>query len=172
MKQQPNSRNKLLMLYLLHKIDTRLSETQLLRIISDNDWMNYFDYELTLKALEDNHMIDADPSINGIFYTITDIGRQTLSYFEKELPYSLREAVAGYCVAHKEELILEARLFGESLRLSDNEYLVRLRILEKNATVFELSLIAGSKEEAAHYVENWKHRAQDIFKMSYEMLIK
>lgn len=160
------------MLYLLETIDTRLSETQLLRVISDNDWMNYFDYELSLKALEESHMLEAEPSINGVFYTITDIGRQTLSYFEKDLPYSLREAVRAYCKAHRDELVLEARLFGESLRLSDSEYLVRLRILEKNATVFELSLIAGSKEEATHYVENWKRRAQDIFKMSYEMLVK
>jgi len=167
-----SSQNKLLMLFLLNTLGTRLSESQLLRIVSDNEWMNYFDFELTLHILADSHMVYQDQSINGVFYSITDIGRQTLEFFEKELPYSLRQTVREYCNQNIDELKLEARLFGEYLCISEDEYLVRLRILDKNATIFELNLMAASKEEAALYVENWPKRAQQLYKMSYEMLMK
>lgn len=165
------SQNKLILLYTLKTINIRLSDTQLLRIVDQGGWMNYFELKESLASLSENHMIDTHQSIHGIFYTINEIGLSTLAYFEKEIPYSIRSAIDEYGAQHKEALENESRLFAEYFSIGSDEYRVVLKILESDNTVFELDLIASSKTEAQRFVDGWYQKANEIYRHCHETLM-
>jgi predicted transcriptional regulator len=77
------AQNKLLILYLLRSINIQLSELQILRIVTENGWINYFDLKECMFELIENKLVEGRETPEGAFYTITELGRSTLYYFEK-----------------------------------------------------------------------------------------
>ena len=69
------STTKLLLLYLLNAVDSRLSELQILRIVSENNWVSYFDLQENLFELIQGGMLESKQNINGKFYQITELGK-------------------------------------------------------------------------------------------------
>jgi hypothetical protein len=61
------------------------------------------------------------------------------------------------------KLELEARLFAEYFRITDNKYRVNMRIMDEEVTMFEVTLLASSKMEAAKMAEGWKRNAMKVY---------
>ncbi len=158
------STTKLLLLYLLNAVDSRLSELQILRIVSENNWVSYFDLQENLFELIQGGMLESKQNINGKFYQITELGKDTLQFFQKELRASLREEISAYASQNREKLRLETQLYAEYIRISDGEYRVTLKILERDVPVLDLNIVCYSKREAQTITSNWQDRATTIYK--------
>ncbi len=164
------AQNKLLILYLLKSINIQLSELQILRIVSENSWLNYFDLKECMFELMESRLVDQRDTPNGLFYSITDLGSETVFYLEKELPASVRKAVETYCVANRDELRLETELFADYLKIDEGEYKVMLKVLENQVPVFELNLVTYSQTSAETFIKKWKDVAPKIYKSTYDKL--
>lgn len=164
------AQNKLLILYLLKSINIQLSELQILRIVSENSWLNYFDLKECMFELMESRLVDQRDTPNGLFYSITDLGSETVFYLEKELPASVRKAVDTYCIANRDELRLETELFADYLKIDEGEYKVMLKVLENQVPVFELNLVTYSQTSAETFIKKWKDVAPKIYKSTYEKL--
>ena len=90
---------------------------------------------------------------------------------QKNLLFSTRSKIDTYLQAHKQELCLEASISAEYIRLSEHQYRVILRILEKNIPAFEISFLAESAAEADKYVTAWRTRALHIYRSTFETLL-
>ena len=163
---------KLTILYLFKTLDITLNEFQLVRVLTENDWANYFDIKESLAELSDVGMLLRQETPNGIFYQITEAGKESLSHFYKDILHSVRERVRQYCAVNRDDLSRESELFSDYIKLDDDEYRVTLRILEKTKTVFEVNLTAYSKEQAETMIKNWPDAASVIYKSAYTELIK
>ena len=65
MKQEKRiTQNKLIILYLLQSINIRLSEIQIFRIVSDKNWINYFDLRECLFELVQTNMLETHDTLN------------------------------------------------------------------------------------------------------------
>lgn len=166
------AKNKLLLLYLLDKMGMRLSEAQLMEITNQEELMDYFDLHAGLAELTSNHLLEQSKAVNGTFYEITDIGRSTLEFFQKEVPYSKRQKLAEYADLHRDALRLESQLFAEYLRIGDHQYRVTLKILENDVSVFELSFFAFTKEEADKFVKSWRKNAMEVYRKTFDNLLQ
>jgi predicted transcriptional regulator len=172
MKQEKSiTQNKLVILYLLDSINIRLSELQIYRIVSEKNRINYFDLKECLFELAQNDMLEIHDTMNGKFYSITEIGRTTLSFFKKELRTSLRNELDAFCEENRSALQFETSLFADYIRLSDSEYRVTLKVLENENTIFEIDMTAYSKADAEKCIANWRKKATDIYKSTYNMLM-
>lgn len=140
------AQNKLLILYLLRSINMPLSEMQILRIVTENGWISYFDMKECMFELIENKLLDQRETPSGDFYAISELGRNTLFYFEKELLASLRKSIDAYCEANRADLRLETELSADYVRIDDGEYKVMLKVLENQIPVFELNLVTYSKD--------------------------
>jgi len=170
MRIKPIAQNKLLILYLLHSIHIQLSELQILRIVSENGWLNYFDFKESMFELIESKLVGRRDTPNGTFFVITELGETTLSHLQKELRSSKRKAIEDYCEANRDDLRLETELFADYIKLDENEYRVMLKILENQIPVFELSIIAYSKASAEAFIAKWKRTAPKIYKNTYDVL--
>lgn len=164
------AQNKLLILYLLKTINIQLSELQILRIVSDNNWLNYFDLKECMFELIESRLVDQRDTPNGLFYSITELGGETVFYLEKELPASVRKSMDTYCEANRDELRLETELFADYIKIDEGEYKVMLKILENQVPVFELNLVTYSQSSAESFIKKWKNVAPNIYKNTYEKL--
>lgn len=170
MQIRPIAQNKLVILYLLKAIHIQLSELQILRIVTDNGWLNYFDFKESMFELIQSKLVDQRQTPSGVFFTITERGEETLFYLQKELRGSQRKAIDEYCEANRDELRLETELFADYIKIDENEYRVMLKILENQIPVFELNLVTYSKSSAEDFIAKWKDVAPRIYKSTYDML--
>jgi hypothetical protein len=170
MQKNTIAQNKLLILYLLKTINIQLSEIQILRIVTDNGWLNYFDLKESLFELVESNLVQQRETPNGTFFSISQLGCDTLYFFEKELLISQRKAIDEFCDANRGELRLETELSADYIKIDDGEYKVMLKVLENQIPVFELNLITFSKTSAEAFISKWKHVAPIIYKNTYDTL--
>ncbi|MDD5017381.1 MAG: DUF4364 family protein [Eubacteriales bacterium] len=170
MRIEAIAQNKLLILYLLKTINIQLSELQILRIVTDNGWLNYFDLKECMFELIESNLVEQRETPNGTFFAITELGRDTLFSLEKELLNSQRKAIDAYCTANRDDLRLETELFADYIKIDEGEYKVMLRVLENQVPVFELNLIIYSQHSAEAFINKWKKVAPKIYKDTYDSL--
>ena len=164
------AQNKLLILYLLKTINIPLSELQILRSVTENNWLNYFDLKECMFELMESSLVEQCETPTGTFYSVTELGRTTLFHLEKEMLNSLRKAIDEYCSANRDELRLETELSAEYIKIDEGEYKVMLKILENHVPVFELNLITYSQVSAETFISKWKKVAPKIYKSAYDGL--
>lgn len=167
MRIEAIAQNKLLILYLLNSINIQLSELQILRIVSEKGWLNYFDMKESLFELGESNLIEQRETPNGTFYVISQLGKNTLSYLKKDLRNSWRIAIDEYCEQNRADLRLETELFADYIKIDDNEYKVMLKVLENQVPVFELTLVTYSKSSAQAFIDKWKSVAPTIYKNTF-----
>ena len=59
---------------------------------------------------------------------------------------------------------METQLYAEYIRISDGEYRVTLKILERDVPVLDLNIVCYSKREAQAITSNWQDRATTIYR--------
>jgi len=163
---------KLVILFLFQTLDIKLNELQLVRILPENDWANYFDIKESLSELSKTGMLLKQESPNGIFYQITDAGQESINLFYKDIRHSIREDIKQYASKNRDNLARESDLFSDYIKLSDDEFRVILKILDNTLTIFEIQLMAYTKEQAETMIKNWQSAASVIYKSAYTELIK
>ena len=163
---------KLVILFILQSLDIQLNELQIVRVLTENDWANYFDIKESLSGLCETGALYRQDSPNGIFYQITDAGRDSINLFYKDIRHSVREDILEYAQKNRDDLARESDLFSDYIKLSDDEFRVILKILDNTRTVFEIHLMAYTKEHAETMIKNWKSAASVIYKSVYTELIR
>ena len=57
----------------------------------------------------------------------------------------------------------ESAVNAEFIPLSENEFIVKCKIIENNAKIFEIETMASSREQAVRIVKNWEENANKIY---------
>ena len=168
--KREKEKNKLSILYLLMEFDISLTDTQLIAICTDLGLMDYFDLNNYLCELSQNGLISREEAVNGVFFSVTEIGRTTFDFFKKSLPLSERTAMAEYARLHRDEFRNRSRIFSEYMQVSDHQFRVMLKIFENSLPIFEISFFAHTKQEAQQYVDTWRQKAMEIYAKTFEAL--
>ena len=165
-------KNKLCLLFLFKAFDQRLSDNQLLSVCTELSLMDYFDLNNSLHELNEAGLLEKSEAVNGVFYSITQIGASTYDFFKKQLPFSQREVIQSFANEHREVLLAESRIFSEYLQISEHQFRVMLKILENNLPIFEINLFAHTKEEAERFAVSWRKNAMSIYQKTISDLFK
>ena len=166
------TKNKLAILYYIHASKTEITREQLYRVMVDNDVMRYFDYQSCMHELEEDAFIAAVPRAFGQTYRVSVRGADVLEQFVESLPFSLRERLDLYARQHREEMLLQTQIVSEMEELPSGGYFVRLRALEQNAMVMELSLRVATREMAQRMRANWEKDSETIYAHLLTALLK
>lgn len=158
-----DTRQKLMLLFYLHRIDTEITRNQLFRIFAEQDWMDYFDFQSRLNELEEDALVAAIPCAFGQGYRVTPQGEQTLSMFLEELPFSLREKLAASASANREFVRSEAQFHARRTPMPDGGSLAVLRLLDKTSHILDISLRFPNAELAQAACDAWPQAAEEIY---------
>ena len=166
------TKSKLTILYYIHAVKADITREQLYRVMVDNDVMSYFDYQSCMHELEEDAFIAAVPRAFGQAYRVSVRGADVLEQFVESLPVSLRERLDLYAREHREEMLLQTQIVSDMEELPSGGYLVRLRALEQNASVMELSLRVATRDMAQRMRANWERDSESLYAYLLNALLK
>ncbi len=155
--------NKVLILYILNKLESPVTNDGLLRLVLSVMDMNYFYFQQFLLDLLDSKYIACFEQDDKVIYTITEKGKEALKLTNNILPGIIKLKVDTSFQKELSCAAEEESITAEFTPKSENNYTVTCKINENNTCIFEVSVFAGSREEAKKIVDNWKENAYRIY---------
>ena len=164
--------NKLLILYILQKVNHPISYKELLELVISISEMNYFDFRQFMQdLLEDKFILKHDQNDNEII-ELTNEGRTALDLTIDMLPGIIKLKVDSNFKQTYNQIKDEFSVFAEYTPLTETNFLVKCKITENGTTLFNLEANAGSRDLAKQIVDNWNNNAETIYPEILDKLTK
>ncbi len=156
--------NKVLILYLLSQIDDDITESGFFKLISSVNNINYFDFKQFLTDLISSKLVakytkDDDEEL----IKLTQKGEEYLTLTQDMLPGIVKLKADNLFKKELSSIEEEASVIAEFTPRSENDYIIKCKIVENNETIFEVKTIAASREMAKQIVDNWNTHASEIY---------
>ena len=87
---------KLIILFILDKVDFSLTNAQLSNLILEKEYTNYFNIQTAISELETAGLIKGETIRNSSYFLITSEGRETLSFFNREISEAIKNEIIDY----------------------------------------------------------------------------
>lgn len=163
---------KLLILYILDKVNTAIGGIGLTSYVLEERIMRYLEYQQRVHELiAANHIVCSTG--DGLpLYEITDSGRALLSGMADLLPDTQRNRVDRTVARLRKKTIDERAV--TAVYCPEDEYcgVVRIGLNEGGVQMLSLEIAAASKEEAAAICRNWKEKTVEIYTEIVGALLK
>lgn len=171
-----NTVDKLILLYVLDKMEIPLTENSILEICSSqNNWVNWMDCkDLLDQLLAAKFVYKPNTDSDENRYNITATGRGCLSQFYTMIPASLRDNIAQFAKDNKMQFKRNQEYIAKSYKNEDGSYTVDLKILEPLTTeaIFTLSLKADTRHNATQACKKWRELAANVYEYVYSKIIE
>ncbi len=163
---------KLIVLYMLDKVDFPLTNTQISDFILGKEYTTYFTLQQTINELISAELIVAESTHNNTRYHITPAGRETLSYFPDKISDAIKSDILEYFVANSVEMKKDVHIFADYYKTTGQEYVARCQIKDKETPLIDLNIRANTKEQAEAICSNWKKQSEDVYGYLMDLLMK
>lgn len=163
---------KLIILYMLSKVDFPLTNAQISNLILEKEYTSYFVVQKSFAELLESGYVTAKTTHNQTQYRITEKGQETLSFFSDKISDAIKEDIVNYLSENDIALKEEISRFAEYYKTTNNEYAARCLIKDNDATRLELTLAVPNKHMAKAICENWTKKEEDIYEYLLDLLIQ
>lgn len=163
--------HKLLILYILEKVEMPMTNTEITQFILENNYMNYFLVQQFLGELVNSKFVEFSTKDGNEYYHLSNAGKDTLRYFNDRIPTELKEDIDKSYKEKQIEMIKETQVVGNFYKKNDSEYIVNLKVIEKDIVLLNLSLNVVSSKQAKLICNNWKQNPEMIYKNIFDLLI-
>lgn len=155
--------NKLLILYIINKINFEPANSQIAKLAADTREINYFYLQQYISELVEDKFIECHEKEGKRFYGITPLGKQALDFFKTMIRASAREKIDNAISQNISVLRTETQITADYTPKNENEYMVSCRISEGPTCLIDLQLYAGNKEQARLICRKWENNAQEMY---------
>ena len=171
MEQEQLTLYKLMILYLIEKVDFPLSNSQISEFILDKGYTNYFTVQRAFHELEAENMLRVKQIRNMSHYALSNEGSEAIEMFEYQIPNSIKEDIAQFLKEKEYELRKEASVTADFYPSKGDEYTVNLKIREKESPLLEINLNVVSRDQAVYICDHWEKKHSDVYSMLIEKLL-
>lgn len=168
-------KSKLLILFILEKLEMPINEDILLHMCSlDNDWIPYFCFTQYTGELSRAGFINRTPDENGgrdYVLSLSEDGKVCLSQFYNDIYKSVRDDVTNY-IRNNKLLYRKKQEFSCSYtRMPNGAFKVSCAVLNVDAPVFEMTFTVPTLAKAIAIRNKWQSRAPEFYRLYADMLI-
>jgi len=164
--------NKLILLYIIDRVGVPISNLQIAKIILENKYMNYFLLQEFLNELSNDGLLRAEIKENKTYYTITESGRQNLSYFPNLIPEGIKSSINDTIPEIKKRIKNETLITADFVQEGNEGFTVICKVNEDNFSLMDLRIAVGTKNDARTICNNWKKHSQAIYSEIINSLLK
>ncbi len=161
---------KVLILYILNKIDKPVTNEALLKIVCTLTDMNYFYFQQFLLDLVDSNYVIYYSNGDEMVYAVTKEGKETLKLTIDIIPGIRKLRIDSNLKDNLDKVEEEISITADFIPHSETEYSVKCKVVENSVTLFEIVTFAGSREHAKQIADNWKENATEIYPQILELL--
>lgn len=166
------AQNKLILLYIVKSYPYNFSKNELTEFILEKNYLNFFLIQQYLKELIESEFIEVSLVEDVERYSISKKGNLALDYFHNKVPPIIKEELnieANTYQAKKKE---ETQVIAELFKKEDNQYLVNLKLVENENTLFSLYVDVPSMEQAELFCDSWKKKTDFIYSNILKLFIE
>ncbi|MDR1663433.1 MAG: DUF4364 family protein [Clostridiales bacterium] len=156
--------NKLLLLYLIRKMELSLSRSQITEYVRQAEYMDYYTLQQTLAEMVEGGYLEMQQEDNATRYSITGDGQQTLEYFEKHIPLSVRTKINNFVRDNRRNIKREYENTASYFPNNENgDYTVKCGVYEDERVLMELVVTVDTRDQAKQIQTNWKTNAKFLY---------
>ena len=163
--------NKILLLYLIDKMDIPLSANQIAQFVQEENYMNIYTVTLYLREMVDIGYLEISNDNNTLSYVITDDGALALEAFMQKIPAAVKNKIIQYVSKHRNIVKKDFEVLAiMPYNHITNEYEVKCSVCEDKITHIELKLSVVSREQAHQICTNWRDNITAIYSQILDIL--
>lgn len=166
------AQNKLLLLYIIKLSPNNFSKNEITEFVLDKNYMNYFLIQRYLSELINANFIELIDQDSKEVYKILEKGINALSYFEDRITDGIRNELNAKFNKDIEEKVIQTQVVCDYYPKENNQYVVNLKLVENEETLFSLYLDVGNDKQAKLVCDNWKENPEQIYQKIIKVLIK
>ena len=84
---------KLIVLYMLQKVDFPLTNSQISEFVLDKEYTNYFTLQQALSEMENANLIRLEKEHSRTFYHLTEEGAETIQFFQNKISPTIQDEI-------------------------------------------------------------------------------
>lgn len=154
---------KLMILFILDKVDFPLTNAQMTGFILEKEYTNYFNVQQAISEIKEAGLVSSETVRNSSLFQITDAGRETLEFFNSDIPDAIKNDILEYLKEHKYELREEVSTLADFYEAKKDEFIAHCVVRERGSSIIEISLNVPTQEEAENICSNWRDKSQEIY---------
>lgn len=162
---------KLMILYILSRVDFPLSNAQLTAFILEKEYTNYFNIQKAISELLDDEYIAVKTIRNSSLYIITDTGNETLLFFDNLISSGIKDDIDEYLALNKYQLKEEVSSPADYTQIKKGEFSVRLSVIERDTRIIDLTISVPTEDEAVIICNKWSEKSPDIYSYIMSVLL-
>ncbi len=163
--------NKVLILYILNKLNKDIRQDDLFQIITSINEINYFYFKQVLTDLIDSKLVGSYTKEEEQVVRITTDGKNNFTLTQNILPGIMKLKADNIFEKEFHLIEQESSVIAEFIPKSENDYTIKCKIVENNETIFEVQTFAGSRDRAKRIVDNWNENANTIYPKILDILL-
>ena len=154
---------KLIVLYMLKKLDFPLTNGQISEFILEKGYTTYFTLQQALSEMVEAGFIREETTHNRTLYHITEEGAQTIQFFKNNISTGIQQDIDTFLKEKRYALKNEVSVKADYYPNKSGEFAVRCQIYENEALLIELILTVPTEEQASTMANNWTQKNQEIY---------
>ena len=168
---EPLTLYKLIVLYMMKKVDFPLTNAQISEFVLDKGYTTYFKLQQAISELIDSDFIEEETVQNRTFFHITEDGSETIQFFKNNISPAIQQDIDEFLKEKKYELKNETSVKADYYRNTNMEFSVRRQVMENDLPLIDLTLNVPTETEAETIMNNWKKKNEEIYALVMEKLL-
>ncbi|MHC1720616.1 MAG: DUF4364 family protein [Clostridiaceae bacterium] len=155
--------NKLLLLYIVNRLDFPVSNSQITELILVNNLMNYFTLQEYIDELTTSGFLlykDIDGSSR---LCITENGKKVLELFFDRISPAKHETAESYITDNWDIIKKELTITADYTIEGKNNFIVNLKATEKDRLLMDIKFNVASNTQARELCARWKDRCPELY---------
>ncbi len=162
---------KMMILYMLNKVDYELSESQMSEFLMGRDYCNYFSFQESITELTNSGFITPKTVRNSTYYSIDQVGMETLSYFGNDLSENIKNDIDEYLADNKIKLRTRSEVLSDYKKNDRGKYEVSLSLTDNGIPAAAITLYVDDEKTAIHICDGWREKSSDVYSdLVYKLL--
>lgn len=161
--QDPLTLYKLIVLYMLNRVDFPLTRTQISDFILEREYTNFLTLQQVIGELIDAGLVSAETIRNRTQLILTGDGTQTLAFFENQISGTIKAEIDDYLRDNEIALRNETSILADYYKSTSGEYEAHLVAKDKGIHLIDITLSVPLEETAASICDNWQKKNQEIY---------
>lgn len=170
MTQEPLTLYKLIVLYMINKVNFNLNYSQISNFMLEKEYTNYMTLQQVISDLQDTGLIEAETLGNRTYFSITAEGQNTLSCFINRIGAAIIKDVDTFLLEKHYELKDEASVTANYYIVPPGRYEVDLVAKENDMNLINIKLSVPTEDMAQTVSDSWYKKNQQIYKYLMEEL--
>ncbi len=161
---------KLIILYMLNRVDFPLTKAQIGDFILEKEYTNFLTLQQAIGELIDAGFVTARSIRNRTHLILTNDGKQTLAFFENRISNSIKKDIDDYFRENEMEMRNEVSILADYYKSTSGEYEAHLVAKDKGINLLDLTISVPLEETAVSICDNWQKKNQEIYRYLIEQL--